>query len=107
MPRTGTSKDLFERDVPLILRHQHYMKLSKLFLVPMYALSVFRLPLHRGKKQNTPLRRLGMNLRKEIRPKKRGVTRELSKKCLAKPEMPLILGRSGTQYVAMVTKLLN
>ena len=23
------------------------------------------------------------------------------------PEMPLILGRSGTQYVAMVTKLLN
>ena len=73
----------------------------------MYALSVFRLPLHRGNKQNTPLRRLGMNLRKEIRPKKRGVTRELSKKCLAKPEMPLILGRSGTQYVAMVTKLLN
>ena len=38
---------------------------------------------------------------------KRGVTRELSKKCLAKPEKPLILGRSGAQDVAMVTKLFN
>jgi len=27
--------------------------------------------------------------------------------CQRWPEMPLILGRSGTQYVAMVTKLLS
>ena len=45
----------------------------------MYALSVFRSLLDRGKKQDTQIHRLGVNLRTEIKGIKRGVRREASK----------------------------
>ena len=50
-----------------------YAKMRILFLILIYALSVFRSLLHRGKKQDTEIHRLGVNLRTEIKEKKRGV----------------------------------
>ena len=46
----------------------------------MYKLSVFRSPIHRGKKKDTQIHRLGVDLRTEINCKgiKRGVRREVS-----------------------------
>ena len=55
-----------------------YSKMRKLFLVPMYALSVFRSPLHRGKKQDTQIHRLGVNLRAEINETKTRSQRSLA-----------------------------
>ena len=51
-----------------------YENMRKLFLVPLHALFVFRSPLHGGKKQNTQLHRVGVNLRKGIKEEKSGVT---------------------------------
>ena len=49
------------------LTNMKYVKMRKLFLVPLYALFVIWSPLHEGKKQNTQLQRVGLNLRKKIK----------------------------------------
>ena len=93
MPRTGTSEDLFQRDVPLIWRHQHYMKLSKLSSYQrMHCPSS---DCHFIEERNKIHRLIAWEWiwGRKSRPNKRGVTRELSKKCLAKPEMHFNIGK--------------
>ena len=62
--------------LPTYMKHA---KMRKLFLVHLYVLFVFRSQLHGGKKQNTQLHRVGVNLKEKIKGKARGVTREVSK----------------------------
>ena len=89
LPRKGTSKDLFAlygngcgvSTIRTTLLQalsstsptfSKYAKMRKLFL---YALFEILSPLHEEKKQNTHLQRMGLNLRKEIKGLKRGMTR--------------------------------
>ena len=94
MPRTGTSKDLFESYLLewLWLWRQHYgddpfaktlssisptyMRKYCSSIVPQYALFEMWSPLHGGKKQNTQYQYMGLNWRKEIKRKKRQKTHE-------------------------------
>ena len=60
----------------ILLTCMKYAKMRKLFIVLLYALLVICSPLHGGKKQNTPeFCCMGLNLRKEIKGRKCGVTR--------------------------------
>ena len=91
--RTGTSEDLFQRDAPLIWRHQHYMKLSKLSSYQrMHCPSS---DCHLIEERNKIHRLIAWEWiwGRKSRPNKRGVTRELSKKYLAKPEMHFNIGK--------------